>query len=276
MRPYIQGYNSNTPSSQSGISSLYGISGGVSNFGTRQNPKSSGAITVTLGLLSKRKEPGLMQSFFEKVNRAFSTGGEKTLYYAPRGTPDPRQWHFTRAKAIVNDDNRGINELYYQSRQIQFELAEPFWYQYRYPGDFAFDDIEAFDRDFSTQDSHTLSVGGSFTVYNAGDADALPTLVFDNNEATSTLGGFEFARVDTLGFTIESFSYAGTIQAGNAQLIVNAYERTCTDLANLTITAGQVDFLSLPPGENTLKLLSASTLTASPLVLINFEHTYHA
>lgn len=275
-RPHIIGYSNPTASSRLSVGQLFSVSGGVQHFGSKPNPKPAATLTLTLGLNSQDQSPRefeqVLHDWLVTVN-----AGEQRLWYAPRGTFDSTQWLYTYAKVIDNTDERQLRQGFSAQRQITFSIAEPFWYARRTHTDFYLDGERDFDGSWSyaSYDEFTLSVGNSMSLYHAGSADALPVLVVDNN--SGTIGDFVMNRIDADSRVLQGFSYAGTVNTtSNKQLIVNARNYTSTDLSNVTAHVGQQTFMSLKPGDNTLTITSATTLTGSPKLYVYYENTYHA
>ena len=272
LRDVNAGYNNSIPSYTGGVTSFFGASGGMEYYGARANPKPPAIITITM--IFKADSSIELQDKLDTFARAHD-GTMKRLFYAPRGTLNKTEWRYTYAKPQLIEDNRPISSGISQSRQVQYSIHDPYWYQSRFSSQMFFDDGIAFDsgESWGVPTIETLSAGGSFTIRNEGTAPVLPLLVFDNN--SGTLGNFVFQRiVDTRA--VESFTYAGTINTtSNQQLIVNCKNNYVSDLANFTVSVGQTAIMQLLPGDNTLKLLSAGTLTGSPQVQMYFDFVYH-
>jgi len=272
LRDINAGYSNQMPAFSDSTSSIYGSDGAVQNFGTRANPKTVSAISLTLIFVDDNSTD--LQQQIDDFSRAHD-GSMKRLFYAPYGTTDQQFWRYTYAKPTVIDDSRPISSGITHVKQVTYSIHDPYWYSSRFSDQVFLDEGYLLDsaQSFSGATMEDLSAGGSFTIRNEGSARALPVLVFDNN--SGTLGNFVFQRIkDTI--IADEFTYAGTVNTtGNKQLIVNARTNYVSDLANFTVTPGQQHIMQLLPGDNVLKLASAGTLTGTPQVHVCFEWTWH-
>jgi hypothetical protein len=271
LRAINAGYNNDVPSYGGGVTALYGASGGMEYYGARANPKPAATITITC--VFRADTSIALQDKLDDFARAHD-GTMRRLFYAPYGTTDRNAWRYTYAKPQLIEDNRPISSGVSHSRQVQYSIHDPYWHQSRFSDQSYLDDGVLFDaaETYGTATTQTLTAGGSFTVRNEGSAPALPFLVFNSN--SGTLGGFVFQRI--VDGRAAEITYAGTVNtSSNLQLLINCKNNYCSDLANLTVTAGQTAILQLLPGDNVLKLASASTLTGSPQLLLYFEFAWH-
>lgn len=254
----IQSYSDTFTDVVAQTTRLPAVSGGFDIYGDTPAPKAVGQVRVTFKLSSSTKTG---MTALRRAVRAMTEWGVQKIIMQPSDSGEDTVYCYGRVNNINISQRPADNTDLIQSVTVIFQVADPYWRQ-------------------STASSDIISASGTSTdqvVANDGNATTLPIITIAP-AATDTCQNPEIRRI-VGGNIADAIGWTGTLTDTDT-LIINCQTGAITlngsdDWANKDETnTTHPDWLRLPPGDNTIRVVFANIGDAADVTL-DYEDTYH-
>jgi hypothetical protein len=241
------------------VSRLMGVSGGVSQYGSRPAPREVGSVSVTTMLTAAT--PRDMQTQLDNI-RKMGSWGVQDLWLIPDDPTLPPRFCLASTNGIPVAHNAENFTETMISVTLTFQVADPRWLSY--PGTvWYWDDGTLWDaKNWVEPRSTSTTINASSTVSLTNNGNT-PTPLVIRVTATANVSNFEMTLLDNTGAIINGFRYENTLASATADVLTVDSE-TLSVLHDQTTGAGIASgypyftrlggngFIILPPGTWTL------------------------
>jgi len=250
----ITAWNDNFGNYVPNVSRLMGVSGGISQYGTRPAPREVGNVSITTMLTAASLRD--MQTQLDNI-RKMGAWGVQDLWLIPDDPTLPHRFCMASTNGIPISRNADQFTETLISVTLAFQVADPRWLSYPGSGIWYWDDGSVWDTPTWVEPRYTsTSINASSTISLTNNGNTATPLVI-RVKATNNVTNLEMNLLSETGAILNGWRYETTLASATADLLTVNGE-------NLSVLHDRTTGSGISSGYNYFKRLGGNGFITLP------------